>query len=84
MNICFLYGKIVSKVIFEFLYNSKIHTSVVTIEVLPQKEKVPILVKAYDLKADMIYRNFEQGDYISLMGMITSNSVNVIEIESWF
>ena len=88
MNICILYGKIISKIEFEFLYNSKKHISVLTFELLPEpkvainnnEEEQPILIKAYDKKADIIYRNFEQLDYIYLEGYATPQYVEVNQV----
>lgn len=81
MNICFLYGKIVSKIEFDFLYNSKIHTSVVTMEVLPNGEKQIVLVKAYDENADKIYKEFDIGSYITLMGKVEKNNIKILEVK---
>lgn len=81
MNICFLYGKIVSKIEFNFLYNSKIHTSIATMEVLPNGEKQIVLVKAYDENADKIYKEFDTGSYITLIGSLEKDNIRAVEIK---
>ena len=82
MNFCILYGKIISNMEFEFLYNSKKHVSVLTFKLLPEQQmegnekcKDFIIVKAYDELADMIYQKVKQFDYIYIEGKLTSKFV---------
>lgn len=84
INLCFLYGKIVSELDFKFLYNSKKNISRITffIEIYVSKRKKCIVpIKAYDLLADSIFQDFKIGDYICLVGKLESSYVEVKEIE---
>ena len=90
MNVCFLHGKIVSKIQFDFFYNSKKHISVVKFKVLlcPKvsnyEEHVEIFVKGYDELADIIYREYEEGEDISFIGYLKENYVIITNIENKF
>ena len=85
INLCFLYGKIISELDFEFVYNSKRHISKITflMEIYQNKQKKCIVpIKAYDLLADNIYQNAKNGDYIYAVGEVENNCVEVKEIEA--
>lgn len=86
MNLCILYGKIISKIEFEFFYNNKEHISVVTFMLVPEPKGISnpietfILVKAYDEIADSVYQNYKQLDYIYIEGYVTPKYVEIDEI----
>lgn len=92
INICFLAGKIVSEIKFDFLYNSKKHISIAEFWILPDSDVMRIYtksniaqcnikVRAYDNIADIIYRNFEKNSFISLSGIYTPNYVEAKHVE---
>lgn len=86
MNLCILYGQIVSEIGFDFFYNSKKHISVVSFKLLPKNSVISsennqtILVKAYDENADIIYQNFQKMDYIYMEGYVTKENVEIKNI----
>lgn len=88
MNICFLQGKIISKIDFKFFYNSKKHISIAKFKVLlnPKmdnyKDKTVVFVKGYDEVADAIYREFEKGEDITFMGYVKEYGVEVCNVEN--
>lgn len=88
MNVCFLQGKIISQVKFDFFYNSKKYISVAKFDILLNQnmniydDSTVISVKGYDNQADEIYRNFQEGDYIGLIGYLQEDMVVITDIES--
>lgn len=87
MNICFLYGKIVSDIDLKFFYNNKIHNSVVpfVIEVdyknsTRNLKKQKIFLHAYDENADIIYRKYKKEMFIKIIGETTGKYVIIKEI----
>lgn len=75
MNLCFLYGEIISEIKFDFFYNSNRHISIVEFLLRPNanifqntNREIIIKIKAFDGIADMIYQNFEKGDFIKVIG----------------
>ena len=87
INFCFLYGKIISKIDLNFFYNSRWHISKVEFEVeidykksTRKLSKQKIMVKAYDDKADIIYKNYHKDDYIKVIGIVTNKGVEVKKI----
>lgn len=81
MNTCFIIGKIVSEVQFDFYFNSKVHQSRVLLEIVPLKSNDKIVARAYDEKADIIYQNYKKGDCIAFEGKIRNEYLEVNEIE---
>ncbi len=86
MNICFLQGKIVSEVDFEFVYNSKKHTAVVSFMIENNDKncsksygKYENRLYAYDSMADELYAKFEEGDFITIIGRVEKSRVIVLE-----
>lgn len=71
MNICILYGKIISDVEFKFIIKSK-NKSVAYFEMILSNNSV-VKVKAYDEKADFIYKKYEKGKYVFFEGKIISD-----------
>lgn len=81
INICFLIGKIVTNIDFNFFYNSKEHISNVSFFIENSKSKGLIKIEAYDNLADIIYRKFDKEDVIKIMGKLRMNFVEIVEIE---
>ena len=90
MNICFMHGKIVSEIKFDFFYNSKKHISVAKFKILlyPKvsnyDECVEILVKGYDEVADIIYKEYNEGEEIRFIGYVQKKCVVITNIENKF
>ena len=88
MNLCILYGQIISKIEFNFFYNNKEHISVVTFLLIPKQKVISnetekfIIVKAYDEIADIIYQNYKMLDYIYLEGYVKPKHIEVMSIEN--
>ena len=78
MNICFLYGKIVSKIEFDFLYNSKAHISVASFQIVVDTNIINI--SAYDECADKIYKEYSKGDFAILQGYFNGKEVIIKQI----
>ncbi len=79
MNICFLYGKIITKIEFDFVYNSRAHISVASFEMLVDKNV--ILINAYDEYADKVYKEYEKGDFIAIQGIFNGKSVVINQVD---
>ena len=86
MNICILYGKILSEIKFDFVYNSKKHVSVVEFkisinnQVFSKKQKEIVNIKGYDELADIVYQNFKQNDFIGIYGYFNGKDVYIKDI----
>ena len=78
MNICFLIGRIVSEIQFEFILSSK-RISIAIFKLKLSNESI-IEIQAYDEIADYCYRNLKIGYKISIYGSIKSNIVLLKEI----
>ena len=71
MNLCFLKGKIISEIEFNFMINTK-NISIATFEIeLVNKSKIK--VKAYNELADFCYKKLKQKDVIFIQGYLDSN-----------
>ena len=80
MNECFLKGKIVSKIEFDFLINNK-NISIVRFE-LKLKNKSIVNVKSYNEIADKCYKTLKKGDTVFIQGKINSKmEIEIKEIE---
>lgn len=81
MNICFLYGKIISEIDFKFVYNSKKYISVVKFEIEIQNNFhiTTLPVFAYNELADEIYSEYEKNNFVMIVGRIENNNVNILE-----
>ncbi len=79
MNICFLYGKIISEIDFKFIINSK-NVSVVRFDIILRNNSI-IRVKAYNKLADYCYKNFKKYDKIYIYGKIVNNEIRIKEIQ---
>lgn len=86
MNICILCGKILSKIEFDFLYNSKLHISLATFKIslinklFSNSSEQIINIKAYDEQADKVYKNLKQGDFVMIEGYFDGKNVNIEHI----
>lgn len=81
MNLCFIIGKIISEIKFDFVLNSK-HIAIVKFNV-ELENKASIEVVGYDKIADFCYHRLLQGDFVGILGHITSQGKIVIdEIET--
>ncbi len=86
MNICFLEGKIISEVNFDFVYNSKRHTAIVDfiIETTSENSSKSYAlahnkVYAYDCLADKLYEKCEQGDHIAIRGRVEKSRIRITD-----
>lgn len=86
MNVCFLEGKIVSEVNFDFVYNSKRHTAIVDFIIETTSENCSRSyavscnkVYAYDALADKLYEQFEQGDNIAIRGRVEKSRIQITD-----
>ena len=76
MNICFLYGKIISDVDFKFIMNNKNKTSISVYKIQLNNKSI-VTVKGYNEIADWCYRNLMLENYCIIEGYIDSK----IEVE---
>ena len=79
MNICFLYGKIISDIDFKFIMNNKNKTSLSVYKIQLNNKSI-VIVKGYNEIADYCYRNLKIGDNIYIQGRLN----NMMEIEADF
>ena len=79
MNICILQGKIISKIEYKFIINSKNNAiAYFEIELL---DKNIIKLKAYNNLADKCYRKLVTGNEICIVGILeTSGEIELQEI----
>ena len=78
MNMCFLIGRIVSEIQFEFILNSK-RNSIAIFKLKLSNESI-IEIQAYNEMADYCFRNLERGDKIFIYGSIKRHIVLLKEI----
>ena len=76
MNICFLYGKIISDIDFKFIMNNKNKTSISVYKIQLNNKSI-VTVKGYNEIADWCYRNLMLENYCIIEGYIDSK----IEVE---
>ena len=76
MNECFIIGKILSKIRFDFVLNSK-NISIVEFE-LEVNNKSIIEIIGYNEIADFCYSKLVMGDMVSIYGKISNNMKVVI------
>ena len=81
MNFCFVIGKIVSKIEFKFIINSKnIAVAIFEIEL---SNKSIVKAKGYNEIADICYRNITKGEIVTIYGSLNNEMEIVInEIEA--
>lgn len=81
MNECYIIGKILNEPKYDFLFNKKSHISIIKFRVQTLKSLSVINAKAYDGKADYIYRFFSENDLIIIRGWINQKmEFNIEEI----
>lgn len=79
MNICIVYGKIVSEIEFKFIINVKKYYSIAIFQIELNNKSI-VTVKGYNEIADYCYRNLKIGDNIYIQGRLN----NMMEIEADF
>ena len=77
MNLCFLMGKVVSDVNFEFILNSS-HISIAVWKIELMNQSI-VTVKAYNERADVCYRYLKKGMMIYIEGYIDNKMEIVVE-----
>lgn len=80
MNKCFVIGKIIEEPNFNFLFNKKKHISIVKFKFKILSNLSIIKVKAFDEKADYIYRFYSKNDYVIVEGWIDNKLEINIEL----
>ena len=68
MNICFITGKIIEDVKFDFMLNS-IHNSIVQFNI-KDKRKNNVKIVGYDEIADYCYKSLKKNDIVIIEGKI--------------
>ena len=82
MNVVVIYGKVVSKIEFKFIYDRYYkskenykkykHTSIAKCKIKLQNDSI-VEIYGYDNIADFMYRNLKDGKFIMVEGKIDSN-----------
>ena len=75
MNICIVYGKIVSKIEFAFIINVKKYYSIVIFQIELDNKSI-VTVKGYNEIADYCYKNLSKGNYCVIEGKINVKEVD--------
>ena len=79
MNMCILQGKIISKIEYKFIINSK-NKAIAYFEMELLNKNI-IKVKAYNDLADKCYRKLSTGNEICIVGILeTSGEIEIQEI----
>ena len=78
MNICFLMGRIISDIDFNFIINDKKYNSIAIFKLRVSKNCV-LIIKAYNEIADWCYKNLIMNDCISLYGEINSEMEIILQ-----
>lgn len=78
MNICIVYGKIVSKIEFKFIINVKKYHSIAIFQIELNNKSI-VKVKGYNEIADWCYRNLMIENYCIIEGYIDSKSEIIIK-----
>lgn len=77
MNLCFIIGKIITKIRFDFIINSK-NISIATFKIELSNNSI-INIKAYDEIADYCFSNLIKGDTIAIQGELNSQMEIIIK-----
>ena len=81
MNLCFIIGKVVSDIQFEFIINNK-NISVAIFE-LELSNKTVTKVKGYNEIADICFQNLIKGEIVTVYGSLNNEMEIIInEIEA--
>lgn len=76
MNTCFLIGKIVSDIKFDFMIYSK-YTSIVQFYIKDKRKNI-IKIVGYDKIADYCYKNVKKNDIVFIEGRMKNIEDNTI------
>lgn len=71
MNFCIVYGVILTDVDFKFILNKK-NKSIAYFDFMLSNRSI-IKVKAFDEKADYIYKKLKIGDYMIIKGRLSND-----------
>ena len=86
MNICFLTGKIVSDIKFDFMIYSR-YTSIVQFYIKDKRKNI-IKIVGYDKIADYCYKNLKKNNIVFIEGIMEKVKdemvININEIVSFF
>ena len=77
MNLCFLIGKIISDIEFDFILNSS-NISIVKFT-MKVDNKCTVTVKAYDEIADWCYQNLKTNEIVIIQGKLDSKIQVIVE-----
>jgi hypothetical protein len=77
MNICILYGKVISDIEYKFIIHNK-NKAIARFE-MELLNKSIVKVKAYDDISDYIYRNLSKGAVICIYGYLDSNGKVILQ-----
>ena len=82
MNLCFLIGKVVSEIKFDFILNSKdISIARFSIEL---ENKSVVVVKGYNEIADYCYKNLIKDSIVGIQGSLNPNKeIIIIDIKAF-
>lgn len=75
---CFVCGKINSKINFDFIPDSKKHISIASCFIYLDGSEIRIF--CFDNIADILYSNYEIGSYIVVEGSLINDGIEVIKI----
>ncbi len=75
MNICFIFGEIISKVEFNFILNSK-NISMARFDIILSNKSI-VKTKAYNELADYCYRELKIKDKIYICGKLEDNEIKI-------
>lgn len=81
MNEVFLMGKIITKIEFKFIINSKNNKSIAFFN-LQTLDKQTIIVKAYNETADFVYKVFNNKDNVLIYGFLAGDKVELKFMET--
>ena len=70
MNLCFLIGKIISKIQYKFIINSK-DTAIAIFKLKLQNESI-VTIKAYNEMEDYYYSHFDKDNVICIKGRLNT------------
>ena len=76
MNICFLIGKIISDIKFDFMIYSK-YTSIIQFDIKDNRKNI-IKIVGYDKIADYCYKNLKKNDIVVIEGRMEKLKDNTI------
>ena len=83
MNICFLIGKIISDIKFDFMIYSK-YTSIIQFDIKDNRKNI-IKIVGYDKIADYCYKNLKKNNIVVIEGRMEklkdNTIVKIIEIK---